>query len=306
MIFAICARSPRFSPEQASVALATCSEFPQLPDDEPLLLEALRRRGVSAEPAVWNDPAEDWSRFSLVVVRSTWDYVPRREQFLRWAGAVPCLLNPAAVVAWNTDKAYLSELPAAVPTRFVAPGEDWDPPAGEYVIKPSVSAGSRDTARYAPGDETQAHAHLTALLAAGRTAMVQPYLAAVDDHGETALMFFDGEFSHAIRKGQLLQAGSGPSRAMYLEERITRRRPRSEELELAEHILGTLPWRRQELLYARVDLIPAADGTPQLVELELTEPSLFLSFESDAADRLADCVVRRLQAREGHGPLSGA
>ncbi len=293
------------SPRSPRVALATCAQFPQLPDDEPLLLDALCARGIAAEPAVWDDPSQDWQRFSLVVVRSTWDYVARRDQFVAWASSVPWLLNSAEVIAWNTDKRYLRELPGAVATQFVAPGEHWDPPPGEYVVKPTVSAGARDTARYSRGQEEQARAHLAGLLAAGRTAMVQPYLSAVDDIGETALVYFDGEFSHAIRKGPLLAPRTGPSNALFVKEDITARRPRAEELAYARTVLESLPWPREELLYARVDLIPAADGTPQLVELELTEPSLFLSHGGAAAGRLADRVLHRLSTADPQRRVTG-
>ena len=139
-----------------------------MPEDEPLLLHALHERGIAAVPAVWDDPGQHWERFDLVVVRSTWDYVSRRDQFVRWASSLPWSLNRAEVIAWNTDKRYLDELPGAVPTQFVSPGESWEPPSAEYVIKPTVSAGSRDTARYGPGEEEQARTHLEALLAAGR------------------------------------------------------------------------------------------------------------------------------------------
>ena len=99
----------------ARVALATCAELPQLGEDEPLLLDALRDRGIDAEPAVWDDPGVDWAaRSSLVVVRSAWDYAPRRDEFVAWARSLPRLLNPADVIAWNTDKRYLGEDQRAV------------------------------------------------------------------------------------------------------------------------------------------------------------------------------------------------
>ncbi len=278
----------------ARVALATCAAFPQLAHDEPLLLEALCARGVATEPAVWDDPEVAWDAYDLVVVRSTWDYVPRREEFVAWAQAVPRLLNGADVICWNTDKHYLAALPRAVQTQFLKPGERWERPDGEYVVKPTVSAGANDTARYGPGDERRAGQHVARLLSAGRTVMVQPYLRAVDERGETALIFFGGEYSHAIRKGQLLRGGQAPSTSLYLEEDIRPREPEGVERQAAEEILDSLPWGRRELLYARVDLIPGADGAPQLVELELTEPSLFLSHAQGAAERLAECVIERL------------
>jgi hypothetical protein len=277
------------------VALVTCAQFPQLGEDEPLLLHALRERGVDAQPAGWDDPAVDWAAYDLVVVRSAWDYSLRRDDFVAWARSVPRLLNPADVIAWNTDKRYLASVPRAVSTTFVEPGDGWDPPAGEFVVKPTVSAGSRDTARYGPGEEASAREHVSALQAAGRTAMVQPYLGAVDSHGETALLFFDGEYSHSIRKGQMLQPGQAPTgEVIYLEEEISAREPDPDEHAAADEVLGSLPWPRGSLLYARVDLIRDADGTPRLVELELTEPSLFLSYSPGAPDRLAERVIARL------------
>ena len=277
------------------VGLATCAEYPRLADDDPLLLDALRARGVEAEPAVWDDPAVEWDRYALVVVRSTWDYSWQREQFLAWAESVPRLLNAPDVVRWNTDKRYLAQLPCAVATQFVDRADAWQPPAREYVVKPVVSSGSRHTGRYsAPDDDARAREHVRELVAEGRSVMVQPYLEAVDEHGETALLFFGGEYSHAIRKGQMLRRGGRPSTDLFVREQIDKRTPDQAELALAERILDALPWPRAELLYARVDLIPGADGAPQLVELELTEPSLFLSYCDGAAGRLADQVVKRL------------
>ena len=276
------------------VALATCAELPELADDEPMLLDELRARGVDAEPAVWDDPAVDWGDYALVVIRCTWDYSWRRDRFLAWAEAVPRLLNAADVVRWNTDKRYLAKLPGAVATEFVDRERAWQPPDGEFVVKPAISSGSRHTARYGPGDEEQARAHVGELVAAGRTVMVQPYLDAVDEHGETALLFLGGEYSHAIRKGQMLRPGHGPSTDLFLAEQIAARTPDDAELVLADRVLDALPWPRSELLYARVDLIPGADGRPRLVELELTEPSLYLSFGEGAARRLADLVIERL------------
>ncbi len=188
------------------VALATCAVFPDGDADDAGLPAAI---GGDVTFAVWDDPEVDWAAFDLVVVRSTWDYQERRDAFLAWArGIGERLINPPAVLAWNTDKRYLHELAAAglpvVPTTLVAPGAPFTAPAGEYVVKPTVSAGSRDTARFTVGENERAAALAAAIHASGRTAMVQPYVASVDARGETALLFFDGAFSHAIHKGPLL------------------------------------------------------------------------------------------------------
>jgi glutathione synthase/RimK-type ligase-like ATP-grasp enzyme len=267
------------------IGLATCSALPRGDADEQLLAAAL----PEAEWAVWDDPGVGWDSFDLVVVRSTWDYQARRDEFLAWARSVPRLVNPAAVLEWNTDKRYLAEVPGAVPTLFVAPGERFARPAGEYVVKPTISAGSRDTARFGDGDGDgeRAQALVASIHASGRTAMIQPYLAGVDDHGETALLYFGGRFSHAIRKGPILKPGAEPHEDLFAAEDIAARVPAADERALGDRVLQAVRDRfGGDLPYARVDLVPGPDG-PQLLELELTEPSLFFSYADGAAERFA-------------------
>ncbi|MEW2385033.1 hypothetical protein AB0873_23520 [Micromonospora sp. NPDC047707] len=292
------------------VALVTCAALPDLEDDDRLVVAPLAARGVSAYPVVWDDPAVDWAAYDLAVLRSPWDYMPRRDEFVAWAAAVPALANPAEIVAWNTDKRYLDELSAAgvptVPTAWVTPGEEWEPPGehGEYVLKPSVSAGSQDTGRYDladPGHRDLAREHVRRLGAAGRVTMVQPYLSAVDTAGETALLFVAGPggltYSHAIRKGAMLSGPDLGVDGLYKPEAITARTATAEQLAVAEKTLAAVPGGPDRLLYARVDLIPGADGSPVLVELELTEPSLFLAYADGAPERLADAILTHLTSR---------
>lgn len=291
------------------VALITCAKLPDLDPDNRLLLAPLAARGLRAEPVAWDAPGVDWASYQLAVLRSPWDYVPRRDEFVAWAATVPRLANPAEVVRWNTDKRYLDELSAAgaptVPTVWVGPDDAWRPPtAGEYVIKPAVSAGSVDSGRYDlsdPAHRRLAAAHLDRLRGAGRLAMVQPYLSAVDTAGETALLFLAGPdgliFSHAIGKGAMLAGPDSGVAGLYLEERITPRVPTAAERAVAERVLAAIPGGTDRLLYARVDLIPGPDGTPVLVELELTEPSLFLGYADGAPERFAEAVVTHLGGR---------
>ncbi|HYF28257.1 MAG TPA: hypothetical protein VD931_21120 [Baekduia sp.] len=271
------------------VALATCAPLPEGDADDAGLPEAL-----GAEFRVWDDPGVDWDAYNLVVVRSTWDYQRQRDAFLAWAQRVgDRLVNPPDVLRWNTDKRYLAQLPRTVPTAFLEPGAPLPALDAEVVLKPTVSAGSRDTARFRPGEEERAAALLAAIHASGRTAMVQPYVASVDERGETALLFFGGSFSHAIRKGPLLRPGADPTADLYAAEDITARDPAPAERELAEEVLAALPWR--DLAYARVDVVEDEGGRPLLLELELTEPSLFFAHAPAAVQRFAHAVRRVLR-----------
>ena len=287
------------------VAIATNAERSGLDEDGPALVEALGRRGVTAVPAPWDDPEIDWSSFSAVIVRSTWNYVARRDLFVRWAhdvAAVTRLANPADVLEWNTDKAYLRDLASAgvsvVPTAYVSPGDAVGdiaeisnrlPSSREFVVKPAVSAGALDTARYRVGEDDEALlAHLVDLVGSGRVAMVQPYLDAVDSMGETGLVFLGGSYSHAIEKRALLEV-SGAPRATQDGGDSGPREPTREEHEVAEQVLDA-SGVRERLLYARVDLIPGPRGEPMLIELECTEPFLYLGYDSGAPDRFAGAI----------------
>lgn len=197
------------------------------------------------------------------------------------------MLNSPEVLRWNTDKRYLETLRIpTVATRILEPGAHFELPDEPFVVKPAVGVGSIGAARYAAGDE-RARRHVTELHEAGRTVMVQPYVEAVDTEGEVELMYLNGVFSHAVRKGSMLAAGAEPGSGLYLEETIAGLEPSPAELELGEQALDALPFARDELLYARVDLLPG----PLVLEVELTEPSFFIGYAEGAAERFADAIV---------------
>ena len=231
---------------------------------------------------------------------------------MRWArnvASVTPLFNQADVVEWNTDKRYLADLEAdgvaIVPTRFhsaAATSRDLTTVAdmarehGEIVVKPTISVGSLDTARHRASDADAAVAHAASLLDAGRDVMVQPYVAGVDSFGETGLVYFDGTFSHAFRKAPLLTPGGGRIEGLFALENIETRDPSPAERDAGEAVMEAIRKRfGRELLYARVDLLPDDSGQPLLLELELTEPSFFLSKSPESAGRIATAIRRRLR-----------
>ncbi len=288
------------------IALVTAKAARDLDDDLPPLESTLRNRGAAVVRVDWDDVDAPWQTFDMALLRSPWDYTQRLSEFLDWitrASALTRVLNPLGVVRWNTDKHYLHDLEKAgvaiVPSAFIEPGHDAADgmrdflaryPQAEFVVKPSVGAGSRDAQRYSRHQRDAATNHAQRLLDDRRSVLLQPYFDRVDEHGETALIFFAGKFSHAIRKGPLLRPNEGPTRALFAQEHISARQPSRDEFRLAEKALAAIPFD-QPLLYARVDLIQDPNGSPVLLELELTEPSLFFAFDVDAADRFADAIL---------------
>ena len=292
-------------PGTPAVALVSARAARAEDEDLPPLVAAFSAAGVQVEIADWDDAGIEWARFDVALLRSTWDYTQRLPEFLAWAqrtAALTRLVNPAPVVRWNADKHYLQELGRAglpvVASAFVEPA--MDPQAAlsqflarescaEFVVKPAVSAGSRDTRRHARGDAHEGLTHLQRLLEARRSVLLQPYLPAVESAGETALIFIAGRFSHAIRKGALLPAGAPATRALFAPEQITPRSAQADELQVAERVLAALPFG--VLTYARVDLIRDAAHAPRLLELELIEPSLFFAHAPQAAARLVAATL---------------
>lgn len=271
-------------------------------EDERLLIDALNTLGVDASTVSWDDPEVPWSGFDLAVVRSAWDYHLRHAEFLDWAGVTAAqvrLRNGPAVLRWNTDKAYLLHFASAgvpiVPTTVIRPGDPIQMPTGEIVVKPTVSAGSLDTARYPDALRDAALDHIRRITDDGRDALVQPYQASVDSRGETALLFIGGEYSHAANKGALLPPDGVSGVAdggLYAREVITPVQPSAGEREVAEQVMDAAPFDRDELLYARVDILHSESDGPLLLEFELAEPSLFLSHApASATERFARAIL---------------
>jgi hypothetical protein len=276
------------------VALATCRVLPEPEIDEAPTLAALRDAGIDAGTIAWDDPQADPGAARVTVLRATWNYPEDPAGFLAWverAAAVTTLWNPVAAVQWNLHKGYLLELERAgvpvVPTCLVRRG-DTTPLAdivaargwSDVVIKPAISAASRLTLRSGPETWQAGEAHLRRV-AEREDVLVQAYLPAVEGYGERALVWIDGELTHAIRKAPRLDGRN---------ESITGPVPISAaEAEVARSALAVVD---APLLYARIDLAPGPDGTPRVMEVELIEPSLYFPYSREALERFVRAIRR--------------
>ena len=281
------------------------------PDLEPLADACRDRLGADRVQVVdWHASTVDWSSFDAVVIRSTWDYTTRLDEFLAWvdrASTATSLVNDGGIVRWNADKVYLRDLAddgiPVTPTVFVEPGHQ--PPAveGVHVVKPSVGAGSAGARRCEPDEVTD---HVAALHRDGRTAMVQPYLERLDALGETAHCFVPGPvgsgpvFSHAFGKAAILRSTDVEQVGdLFAKEDITTRVPTDAELDLARAVLDAPSIRRfGDVGFARIDIAPmrGPDGTDRFVvmEAELIEPSFYFEKTPGSVDVFADALVARL------------
>ena len=289
------------------IALVTASVSRELDEDLKILGAALERAGTQFHVVNWHDSV-DWSQYSAVFLRSPWDYHLRRDEFLDWlrtTSKITRVFNPYEIVEWNSDKRYLVELAAigipVVPTRFVSSADEMsvrdvlDEFGDDIVVKPSVSAGSHDTLRYRAASLTIGDivAHVARIVAAGSVAMMQPYESGIDGRGETGMVWLNGELSHAFRKGAILAVEPDMGNGLYAAEDIGSRTATSDEVALGERIMAFLSQRFGAApLYARVDVIPDVEGRPQLMELELVEPSFFLFTASGADDRVASAFAK--------------
>ena len=278
------------------IAIATSlSDDVNLDPDVELLLDALIDVGIEGSMCVWDDPSIQWNDFELTVIRSTWDYTRDREGFLAWARGVERLLNPYPIIEYSTDKHYLSDLERRshriVPSMFCDVGEEPVFPNSGFVVKPTVGAGSIDADKYTPDDRERALAHVRRLHASGRDAMVQPYVTSIDNDGERALVFIDGNFSHAMTKGAMLNTLARDRDARFRRSQMSVTTAEPDAVAVADAVLRDDDFRG--LLYARVDLAKMADGWA-IMELELVEPSLFLAYDPRAPRRLALAISARL------------
>jgi glutathione synthase/RimK-type ligase-like ATP-grasp enzyme len=279
------------------IALATCAEWPEMTPESKMLMEEIRRLGVEVRPFVWDDPSVDWSLPEVCVIRETWDYHLKRDDFLSWAEQVAkrtTLFNTPDVIRWNTHKGYLRELEnqgvPIVPTEWLDAGSRADLPHimsnnawDEVVIKPTVSANAFETVQIRGEQVAEGQAHIDRLLPL-RDMMVQPYIASVRDYGERSLIFVDNEFTHAVRRQPALHLEEGSSTWA-----VAPVKPTEEESALAITALKAAGF---PTLYARVDIVRDQHGKTRLMELELVEPSLFLAQAPHAAQRLARAITR--------------
>jgi glutathione synthase/RimK-type ligase-like ATP-grasp enzyme len=269
--------------------------------EDRLLAQALEDLGLKVSRKSWSDPYFDWGQCQGLVIRSTWDYMDRFEEFTKWLAQIPKnvqLFNSRETVSWNTDKRYLFDLEKkgvpVCPSVLVPQGnqkalKDWvlEHQWDEFVLKPCISAGGRHTYRIT-AEEINQYAALFLELSAQEDFLLQPFQQHILSHGEISLMYFGGQYSHAVIK----KAQAGEFRVQdNFGGIVVEYHPDWEVIAIGETILQACP---EMPLYARVDLIWENAGHWVLSEVELVEPELWFRHRPVAATALAQLIYGRL------------
>ena len=263
------------------------------------LAGALATAGIAVEPTPWTDHVADASgltRFPLVLPLIAWGYHRDHDRWMEacatWAAAGVRMLNPPAVLGWNSDKSYLGRLAdqgVAIPDTLWVDGPtqaDADAAFDRFgtdtiIVKPRVSGGAWKTLRLSRGERMAG--------APNGPAMIQPYLPTIETEGETSLLFFGGKLSHVVEKRPV--PGEFRVQVQYGGGYVALAEPPAGALALAERTLAAIG---EDLLYARIDMARDADGGWLLMEAELIEPDFYLASAPEGGKRFAEAVRARL------------
>jgi hypothetical protein len=270
-------------------------------DEDALLSNLLEELGISHELLAWSDPDVDWSRFTHVLIKSTWDYFDYYPEFLVWLDKLEALetsvLNPVATLRWNSSKNYLLELKAKgypcvagqiLPKGTVTTLEALHDALGfeTLVVKPLVSGGAKNTLKITRGAGKELEDKIASLLQE-EDFLVQPYIPEIVAVGEYSLIFFNGVFSHAVLKSPAVDDFRVQH---YYGGTIQEITPDSKMLASAQELVASFA---KDSLYARVDGV-VIDGVFHLMELELIEPYLFLGLSEKAIPNYKAALQKRL------------
>lgn len=288
------------------VAFITCEqhsalrETDKISEDDHHAVKALAQRDVEVVPWIWNRVAP--AHVDLAILRSPWDWTSdatRFDAFLASFESNGIALENRHARAWQ-DKTYLERLAKngarTVPSKLVGAGGSFEAAVkscgwSDLVMKPSLGAGGRRTVRFAASD-WRAHAALAEEILAQGTLLLQPFSSEIVQHGEWSLVFFDGEYSHALKK----HAANGEFRVQ--DDFGGTVAPAVAPESVIDGATAVLAASGEEFLYARVDgFVSDASGELTVTELEVVEPELFFRTSAEAAERFARAVKKRLEAR---------
>jgi len=264
------------------------------------LSKACAAAGITLEAQVW-DSGFDPSDYAGFMVGTVWDYPPKKALFLETLDRLNThapVHNSPAIVRWNIEKRYLKALADAgapsIDTLWADKADAQSIAQGferfggdRIVVKPLVGGGAWRQALIKAGEPLPSEEALPPA-----ECLIQPFLPAVPQEGEYSLVFFGGQFSHALNKRP--KAGDYRVQSLYGATE-TPWSPSPAELALARKVLECAAeiTGETDLLYARVDMVRGLDGQLVVMELEVIEPYLY----PEQGPNMGEVFVQALKAK---------
>jgi glutathione synthase/RimK-type ligase-like ATP-grasp enzyme len=283
-----------------NIALVTCEMFPRLIEEEKYIVDLFPEHGIQAEPVIWDDPSADWTRFDLIIIRNTWDYFNKFEEFQIWLNYLESInapvMNPIHIIKENMHKLYMKTLEEQgiliVPTYFadkntslsiksIIKDNEWE----KFIIKPAVSGGAKDTYLFSREEALNAQETFDRLIGK-KDMLIQKYMNSIES-GEWSMMFFNNVYSHSVFKAP------APKDFRVQENHGGSIKAEEAPAYIIEQAKALIRKQGENLLYARVDGVEE-DGKFYLMELELIEPQLFLKNNIKAQKMFVEAVVKRI------------
>ena len=289
------------------IAILRCGKLPsfvtwevdldELFDEDKLLVQGFQAQGIHARPVVWNDPAVDWNRFDVVLIRSTWDYLDEQERFLEVLSQIEAsscrLFNPLSAVRWNIDKNYLFDLEkwgiSVIPTILASEANAGtvqrlfgDRLGQTVILKPTIGLGASHSQRV-PLDELEAALMELRASQPQREYLVQPFVETILSEGEWSFIYFNHQLSHVLLKKPA--ANDYRVQGIY-GGTVQPAAPAPDDLLRAESVMATLPF---DLLYARLDFL-RVNGTLSVIEIELIEPIFSFGLVPESVGQLVNAT----------------
>ena len=280
-------------------AMLTIEDLSDFECYDELLIPPMNDLGWDVSFIPWDLSDVNWDEYDIVLIRSTWDYQSRIQEFLKVLESIDksksLLLNPLPIIHQNIEKTYLIELEAkgidTIPSIFqkkfntekvMQSFSDFN--CDKIIIKPVVGANA-DNIILGSKFEIKSQLHEIKSVYSELPYIIQPFLNSVLKEGEFSLMYFNNKYSHAISK--IPKEGDFRVQEEHGGKINIIKKVPKEIQNLADKVIKILP---KNCFYSRIDIL-LMHGKPKVIEVELIEPSLYFNLDPESSKMFAHELI---------------
>lgn len=280
-------------------AMLTIEDLSDFECYDELLIPPMNNLGWDVSFIPWDLSDVNWDEYDIVLIRSTWDYQSRIQEFLKVLESIDksksLLLNPLPIIHQNIEKTYLIELEAkgidTIPSIFqkkfntekvMQSFSDFN--CDKIIIKPVVGANA-DNIILGSKFEIKSQLHEIKSVYSELPYIIQPFLNSVLKEGEFSLMYFNNKYSHAISK--IPKEGDFRVQEEHGGKIDIIKKVPKEIQNLADKVIKILP---KNCFYSRIDIL-LMHGKPKVIEVELIEPSLYFNLDPESSKMFAHELI---------------